>query len=142
MVDRIEHNVTSTLDYVEQAVADTKKAVAYQSAARKVTPLHSILSWGAPVSRVFIVDCWGQTVSNVCACDVLNVAEYCVRGLNSVGTSVVVRGGECWPITEDDDHGCGRNRRCDRPRCFGHFLEQNYGVIEINFRYSLKARTS
>ncbi len=36
MVDRIEFNVQTTLDYVESAVADTKKAVKYQTAARKV----------------------------------------------------------------------------------------------------------
>jgi hypothetical protein len=43
MVDRIEHNVTSTLDYVEQAVSDTKKAVRYQSAALKVGPCFRLL---------------------------------------------------------------------------------------------------
>lgn len=37
MVDRIENNVFSTCDYVEKAVEHTKKAVEYQSKARRVT---------------------------------------------------------------------------------------------------------
>lgn len=56
MVDRIEHNVTSTLDYVEQAVADTKKAVRYQSAARKVGPCFRLL----PLLTLALADrLWG-----------------------------------------------------------------------------------
>ncbi|VDL93653.1 unnamed protein product, partial [Schistocephalus solidus] len=40
MIDRIEFNVDQAVDYIETAKADTKKAVKYQSAARKVrTPL-------------------------------------------------------------------------------------------------------
>nr|AAC47500.1 syntaxin 1 homolog [Hirudo medicinalis] len=35
MIDRIEHNVEKAVDYVETAAADTKKAMKYQSAARK-----------------------------------------------------------------------------------------------------------
>lgn len=38
MIDRIEHNVEKAVDYVETAAADTKKAMKYQSAARKVLP--------------------------------------------------------------------------------------------------------
>lgn len=38
MIDRIEYNVEHSVDYVERAVSDTKKAVKYQSQARKVTP--------------------------------------------------------------------------------------------------------
>ena len=37
MIDRIEYNVEHSVDYVERAVSDTKKAVKYQSQARKVT---------------------------------------------------------------------------------------------------------
>lgn len=36
MIDRIEYNVEHSVDYVERAVSDTKKAVKYQSQARKV----------------------------------------------------------------------------------------------------------
>ncbi len=36
MIDRIEFNVDQAVDYIETAKADTKKAVKYQSAARKV----------------------------------------------------------------------------------------------------------
>ena len=36
MIDRIEYNVEQAVDYIETAKADTKKAVKYQSAARKV----------------------------------------------------------------------------------------------------------
>ncbi|VDK22148.1 unnamed protein product [Taenia asiatica] len=38
MIDRIEFNVDQAVDYIETAKADTKKAVKYQSAARKVAP--------------------------------------------------------------------------------------------------------
>ncbi|XP_051521183.1 syntaxin-1A isoform X5 [Myxocyprinus asiaticus] len=35
MIDRIEYNVEHSVDYVEKAVSDTKKAVKYQSKARR-----------------------------------------------------------------------------------------------------------
>ena len=41
MIDRIEYNVEHSVDYVERAVSDTKKAVKYQSQARKVSALSS-----------------------------------------------------------------------------------------------------
>lgn len=37
MIDRIEYNVVKSVDYVETAKADTKKAVKYQSKARRVS---------------------------------------------------------------------------------------------------------
>ena len=39
MVNRIEFNVSDAADFVETAREDTKKAVQYQSAARKVSVL-------------------------------------------------------------------------------------------------------
>lgn len=36
MIDRIEYNVEQAVDYIESAKQDTKKAVKYQSKARKV----------------------------------------------------------------------------------------------------------
>ena len=36
MIDRIEFNVDSAVEYVDRAKSDTKKAVKYQSKARKV----------------------------------------------------------------------------------------------------------
>lgn len=36
MIDRIEYNVEQSVDYIETAKADTKKAVKYQSKARRV----------------------------------------------------------------------------------------------------------
>ena len=36
MIDRIEYNVEKSVDYIETAKADTKKAVQYQSKARRV----------------------------------------------------------------------------------------------------------
>ncbi|XP_064620415.1 syntaxin isoform X9 [Lineus longissimus] len=36
MIDRVEYNVEQSVNYVETAVADTKKAVKYQSSARRV----------------------------------------------------------------------------------------------------------
>lgn len=37
MIDRIEYNVEQAVDYVETAKQDTKKAVKYQSKARRVS---------------------------------------------------------------------------------------------------------
>ena len=37
MIDRIEYNVEHAVDYIETAKADTKKAVKYQSKARRVS---------------------------------------------------------------------------------------------------------
>jgi len=37
MVNQIEYNVNSAQEYVETAKEETRKAVKYQSAARKVT---------------------------------------------------------------------------------------------------------
>lgn len=41
MVDRIEYNVEHAKEFVDRAVADTKKAVQYQSKARRVSDNHS-----------------------------------------------------------------------------------------------------
>ncbi len=54
MIDRIEFNVEQSVDYVETAVADTKKAVQYQSKARRV-------SLGVPV----------LTILTICSCNVV-----------------------------------------------------------------------
>lgn len=43
MIDRIEYNVEHSVDYVERAVSDTKKAVKYQSKARRVS--HGTSCW-------------------------------------------------------------------------------------------------
>ncbi|XP_011369822.1 syntaxin-1A isoform X2 [Pteropus medius] len=40
MIDRIEYNVEHSVDYVERAVSDTKKAVKYQSKARRQVRCH------------------------------------------------------------------------------------------------------
>jgi hypothetical protein len=40
MVDRIEYNVEHAKEFVDRAVADTKKAVQYQSKARRVSSLN------------------------------------------------------------------------------------------------------
>lgn len=45
MIDRIEYNVEHSVDFVERAVSDTKKAVKYQSQARKVK--HDYISQNA-----------------------------------------------------------------------------------------------
>ena len=37
MVDRIEYNVEHAKEFVDRAVADTKKAVQFQSKARRVS---------------------------------------------------------------------------------------------------------
>ena len=40
MIDRIEYNVEQAVDYVETAKQDTKKAVKYQSKARRVSAVY------------------------------------------------------------------------------------------------------
>jgi len=40
MIDRVEYNIEHSVEFVSRAVADTKKAVAFQSAARKVGTCH------------------------------------------------------------------------------------------------------
>ena len=42
MIDRIEFNVEQAVDYVETAKMDTKKAVKYQSKARRVSRAHIV----------------------------------------------------------------------------------------------------
>lgn len=42
MIDRIEYNVEQAVDYVETAKQDTKKAVKYQSKARRVSAFTQI----------------------------------------------------------------------------------------------------
>ena len=52
MIDRIEHNVEKAVDYVETAAADTKKAMKYQSAARKVC--RAVLFVSPPKGRLYV----------------------------------------------------------------------------------------
>lgn len=54
MIDRIEYNVEHSVDYVERAVSDTKKAVRYQSKARRVSQGRAVGRW-AQTGRG-----WGQ----------------------------------------------------------------------------------
>ena len=42
MIDRIEYNVEQAVDYIETAKSDTKKAVKYQSKARRVSVCLSV----------------------------------------------------------------------------------------------------
>ena len=39
MIDRIEYHVEHAVDYVQTATQDTKKALKYQSKARRVSPI-------------------------------------------------------------------------------------------------------
>lgn len=39
MIDRIEYHVEHAVDYVQTATQDTKKALKYQSKARRVSPV-------------------------------------------------------------------------------------------------------
>lgn len=43
MIDRIEYHCEHARDYIETAVQDTKKALAYQSKARRVSLLFPLL---------------------------------------------------------------------------------------------------
>ena len=51
MIDRIEYNVEQSVDYIETAKADTKKAVKYQSKARRVSlKIHQCSKWISSLS--------------------------------------------------------------------------------------------
>ena len=41
MIDRIEYHVEHAVDYVQTATQDTKKALKYQSKARRVSAIYS-----------------------------------------------------------------------------------------------------
>ena len=41
MIDRIEYNVVQSENFVKAASTDTKKAVKFQSAARRVSDMHA-----------------------------------------------------------------------------------------------------
>ena len=49
MIDRIEYNVLSAADYIETAKAETRKAVRYQSKARRVNIYNSSALFTIPV---------------------------------------------------------------------------------------------
>lgn len=72
MIDRIEYNVEHSVDYVERAVSDTKKAVKYQSKARRVSHIRGKNNACAPpCSHVNLIRsaCKLQPcLSGACAC--------------------------------------------------------------------------
>lgn len=77
MIDRIEYNVEHSVDYVERAVSDTKKAVKYQSKARRVSHVC------APVvqTRYYaqtLLDNLASVACKVCNCNCLGVVSVCV----------------------------------------------------------------
>ncbi|XP_054570439.1 syntaxin-1B isoform X1 [Eptesicus fuscus] len=56
MIDRIEYNVEHSVDYVERAVSDTKKAVRYQSKARRLPSTITCLQLLQPGTQVQVKD--------------------------------------------------------------------------------------
>lgn len=56
MIDRIEYNVEHSVDYVERAVSDTKKAVKYQSKARRVRIPSSTQTYPHPTYLSVVTD--------------------------------------------------------------------------------------
>ena len=50
MIDRIEYNVDQAVDFVQSAKSDTKKAVKYQSKARRVSITFSFVSYTVNVT--------------------------------------------------------------------------------------------
>ena len=52
MVDRIEYNVENSVNYVSSAVSDTKKAIMYQSKARRVK--FYVVTKAASSSKVYL----------------------------------------------------------------------------------------
>jgi len=63
MIDRIEYNVEQASDYIQRAVQDTKKAVKYQSKARRVRTIicNKVLSLCKTLTDTILLD----KVSNV-----------------------------------------------------------------------------
>lgn len=59
MVDRIEYNVEHAKEFVDRAVADTKKAVQYQSKARRVCFFSSMNSENKTYGSIF----WSYSLS-------------------------------------------------------------------------------
>lgn len=51
MIDRIEYHVEHAVDYVQTATQDTKKALKYQSKARRVSG-HSLFTFSIEFSAV------------------------------------------------------------------------------------------
>ena len=49
MINRIEYNVEQAAEYVQAAVVDTKKAVKYQSKARRVCRTLLVLKCGSDI---------------------------------------------------------------------------------------------
>lgn len=45
MINRIEFHVENSVDYVEEALVDTKKAIEYQSKARRVSSIAVSAKW-------------------------------------------------------------------------------------------------
>lgn len=76
MIDRIEYNVEHSVDYVERAVSDTKKAVKYQSKARRVSHTyhktmhvhkHAITwKWKEKLHVLYVVWCSGCLCMFIC----------------------------------------------------------------------------
>lgn len=60
MIDRIENNMDQSVGFVERAVADTKKAVKYQSEARRVSALSS--AGGTCLSSLVTPTCVSEPV--------------------------------------------------------------------------------
>lgn len=62
MIDRIEFHVSSALEYVEEAVKDTKKAMEYQRKARRVR--RAFASCLVFVKTFLLISC--QLLSSLC----------------------------------------------------------------------------
>ena len=53
MIDRIEYNVEQAVDFVQSAKSDTKKAVKYQSKARRVSIVYTVIPFQVILCSVF-----------------------------------------------------------------------------------------
>lgn len=74
MIDRIEYNVEHSVDYVERAVSDTKKAVKYQSKARRVSCLYNKTVHKTKLCKNRDVACIVQKVECNACCHVCMLA--------------------------------------------------------------------
>lgn len=76
MIDRIEYNVEHSVDYVERAVSDTKKAVKYQSQARKVKHYQQLhLTSFNIMPFVYNDSCFLENIGSILRCHVQKISN-------------------------------------------------------------------
>lgn len=82
MIDRIEYNVEHAVDYVERAVSDTKKAVKYQSKARRVSS-HCYAYMNLCIKEV--------QKAHFTFLYIIHIAQYCIDFISDISHQSLLR---------------------------------------------------